>query len=166
VNGPGGVKATAVAIIDIDGVVADVRHRLHHLRSRPARWDRFFAAAADDPLLEVGADVVRELAAAHPVVWLSGRPEELRAVTERWLRAHELPPGPVLLRPNGDYRPAAQLKAEVARTLAETVGVAAVVDDDPDVVLALQAVGLPVLLADWVPNERTLRRAQDRDGRT
>jgi beta-phosphoglucomutase-like phosphatase (HAD superfamily) len=166
VDSPGGSGSVGVAVVDIDGVVADVRHRLHHLRSRPARWDRFFASAGDDPLLEVGSDVVRELAAAYPVVWLSGRPEEQRDLTERWLAAHQLPAGRLLLRPTGDYRPAAQLKLEVVHTLADTVGVAAVLDDDPAVVRALRAAGFPVVLADWVPHERTLADAQERHGKT
>jgi hypothetical protein len=165
VDSPGGTSP-GVAVVDIDGVVADVRHRLHHLRSRPARWDRFFASAADDPLLDVGFDVVRELAVAYPVVWLSGRPEEQRELTQRWLAAHHLPEGRLLLRPPGDYRPAAQLKLDVVRTLADTVGVAAVLDDDPAVVQALSAAGFPVVLADWVPHERTLSDAQERDGKT
>ena len=153
-------------MVDIDGVVADVRHRLHHLRARPPRWDRFFACAADDPLLEIGAEVARELAAVHQLVWLSGRPEELRDVTERWLAGHHLPPGRLHLRPAGDYRPAAVLKLEVVRMLAATVGVAAVLDDDPAVVQALSAAGFPVVLADWVTHERTLAEAQERDGKT
>jgi uncharacterized HAD superfamily protein len=160
------LAGAGVAVIDIDGVVADVRHRLHHLRRRPARWDRFFADAADDPVLGVGADVVRQLAAAHRVVWLSGRPESLREVTERWLAAHDLPAGNLLLRPNGDYRPAARFKLDVVRNLAETHGVAAALDDDPAVVDALRAAGFPVVLADWVPRERALDQAQERDGRT
>lgn len=155
-----------MAIVDIDGVVADVRHRLHHLRGRPPRWDRFFAAAADDPVLGVGADVVRDLAMAHPIVWLSGRPEELRAVTERWLRANDLPAARVLLRPHGDHRPAAQFKLEAVHRQAETAEVVAVLDDDPAVVQALRSAGFPAQLADWVPHERTLSRAQERDGRT
>ena len=158
--------STGVAVVDIDGVVADVRHRLRHLRARPARWDRFFASAADDPLLQVGADAVRELAASHPIAWLSGRPEGLRGVTEEWLRANALPDGRLWLRPHGDHRPAARFKLGIVRALAASVGVAAVLDDDPAVVDALRAAGFPVVLADWVPHERTLARAQERDGRT
>jgi hypothetical protein len=156
----------AVAVVDIDGVVADVRHRLHHLRAHPPRWDRFFAAAVDDPLLDVGADVVHDLAAAHTVVWLSGRPEHLRDVTERWLRANGLPPGRLILRPPGDYRPGAQLKLESVRALSSDERVVAMLDDDPVVVETIRAAGFPIVLADWVPHERTLRRAQERDGRT
>ena len=48
-------RAGALAVFDIDGVLADVRHRLHHLQARPQRWEAFFLAADRDPLLEEGA---------------------------------------------------------------------------------------------------------------
>ena len=53
---------SVLAVFDIDGVVADVRHRLHHLE-RHRSWHAFFAAAADDPLLPEGARLVADLAA-------------------------------------------------------------------------------------------------------
>ena len=71
-----------VAVVDIDGVVADVRHRLHHVTGRPKDWRSFFAAAADDGLLAEGGHAVRSLAEVYDVVYLSGRPERLRRVTE------------------------------------------------------------------------------------
>ena len=40
-----------LAVFDLDGTLADTRHRLHHLERRPADWDAFFAAARDDPPL-------------------------------------------------------------------------------------------------------------------
>ena len=155
-----------IAVIDIDGVVADVRHRLPHLERPHPRWDRFFAAADDDPLLPVGADLVTELAALHTIVWLSGRPEHLRALTLHWLTRHGLPPGRLELRAPGARRPAAEMKLERVRDLARDFGIGAVIDDDPRVVEALLAAGLPVVLADWVPHERTLHQAQEDDGRT
>ena len=160
------MKPSAVAVIDIDGVVADVRHRLHHLRRTPARWDRFFAQASADPLLEVGADAARDLASTHKVVWLSGRPEWLRTVTQTWLDRHALPAGEVLLRPDGDYRPAARFKLTVVRRLAKSHGIAAMLDDDPVVVRTIRAAGFPIVLADWVPHEQTLHEAQERHGRS
>ena len=45
-------------MFDIDGVVADVRHRLHFLQRRPKDWPGFFAAAADDPGLAEGINRV------------------------------------------------------------------------------------------------------------
>jgi len=153
-------------VLDIDGVVADVRHRLHHLQSRPKNWPAFFAAAAADPALEAGLHLAAELAATHELGWLTGRPERLRRVTTEWLVEYGLPPSPLRMRRSGDFRPAREMKLEVIRHLAGEAPIGLVVDDDPLVVEALASAGIPVLLADWVPYAEPLRTGQERDGRT
>jgi hypothetical protein len=153
-----------LAVFDIDGVVADVRHRLHHLDRRRS-WTSFFEAAHEDPLLAEGEALVAELGRTHEIVWLTGRPEWLRDTTADWLAQHGLPDGEIHLRPYGDYRPAPRYKLDVLHGLAPR-GIAAVIDDDDEVVRAALAAGFPAVLADWVPRSATLRRAQDRDGRT
>jgi hypothetical protein len=155
-----------LAVVDIDGVIADVRHRLHLVEARPKRWEEFFAAAADDPPLGTGVALVLDLAADHDVLWLTGRPERSRAATETWLAAHGLPVGPLLMRGDRDFRPARLTKREELRRLRRTRQVAIVIDDDPEVVEMLRADGFPVRLADWLPHSSTLRAAQERDGRT
>ena len=117
-------------------------------------------------MLPVGAELVAKLALEHRIIWLSGRPEHLRAVTEDWLAQHDLPATRVELRRPADYRPARVMKLERIRGLARTATVAAVIDDDPDVIATLTGAGFPAVLADWVPHEKTLHRAQERDGRT
>ena len=67
-----------LAIVDLDGVVADVRHRLHHLTGRRKDWDAFFAAAPDDPPHPEGLAVVQRLEVDHDVIYLTGRPERCR----------------------------------------------------------------------------------------
>jgi FMN phosphatase YigB (HAD superfamily) len=156
--------ARMLAVFDIDGVVADVRHRLHHLERRRS-WTAFFEAAHEDPLLAEGAALAAELASQYEIVWLTGRPEWLRDTTSAWLAEHGLPDGELFLRPYGDYRPAPRYKLDVLRDLASR-GIAAVVDDDDEVVQAALTAGFPAVLADWVPRTAALRRAQDRDGRT
>jgi hypothetical protein len=153
-----------IAVFDIDGVVADVRHRLHHLE-RPKSWNGFFSDAGADPLLPEGARLVAELAEQNSIVWLTGRPEWLRATTRRWLASHGLPPGELHLRPPDDFRPARLFKLGVLHSLRPR-GIAAFVDDDNEVVDAALAAGYPAVLADWVPRSATLREAQDRLGRT
>lgn len=153
-------------MIDIDGVVADVRHRLHLIEGRPRRWDDFFARAADDPPLETGVRLVRELAADHDILWLTGRPERNRALTETWLAAQGLPDYPLLMRPDRDFRPARLHKRDELRRLRRGREIAVVVDDDTDVVATLTEDGFPVRLADWLPRSPTLRAAQEREGRT
>lgn len=153
-----------LAVFDIDGVVADVRHRVHHLEGRRS-WHAFFAAAPDDTLLAQGAALAADLGSRHEIVWLTGRPEWLRDITAKWLAEQGLPDGELYLRPTGDYRPAPRYKLDVLRHLAPR-GIAAVVDDDDEVVRAVRGAGFPAVLADWVPRAPELRRAQDRDGRT
>jgi hypothetical protein len=155
-----------LAVFDVDGVVADVRHRLHHLARRPKNWAAFFAAAHADPPLEVGVALAREWAAHHDLIWLTGRPEHLRRVTERWLAAQGLPTDRLIMRPNDDHRPARLFKAAQLKRLGAGHELAVVVDDDPEVVAQLKADGWPVHVADWVPYARTLRQAQEREGRT
>ncbi len=152
-----------LAVFDIDGVVADVRHRLHHLHRR--QWHRFFAAAGEDPLLAEGAALAADLGARHELVWLTGRPEWLRETTERWLERHDLPGTEVHMRPDGDFRPARRYKLEVLQRLTGR-GIAAFVDDDEEVVDAALAAGLPAVLAEWVPRARDLRDAQEYFGKT
>ena len=155
-----------LAVIDIDGVVADVRHRLHHVSEAPKDWRAFFAGAADDPLLPEGEHTVRALAEVYDVVYLSGRPEWLRQVTERWFDRHRLPAGELLLRPHDDRRPARLFKVEVLRRLAAQRTVVVLVDDDPRVLDEARAAGFDVLPATWMGEHTALRDAQERDGRT
>src|SRR5687767_3492467 len=99
-----------LAVIDIDGVLADVRHRLHFVDHSPKDWSGVFAAARRDPPLAQGIETVRRLSEAFTIVYLSGRPEHCRKDTLAWFRKHDLPPGDLHLRPHGDRRPARLVK--------------------------------------------------------
>ncbi|MEO9140491.1 MAG: hypothetical protein ABI345_15685 [Jatrophihabitans sp.] len=160
----GTAGADGLAVFDVDGVVADVRHRLHHLTGGRS-WNRFFDAADRDGLLEEGARLVADLGARHEIVWLTGRPEWLRDVTQAWFERHGLPHTELHMRPHGDFRPAARYKLDVLRGLSAR-RVMAFVDDDDEVIDAAVRAGYPAILADWVPRAQTLRDAQDRHGRT
>jgi hypothetical protein len=159
-----------LAVVDIDGVVADVRHRVHHVRRRPKDWGAFFAAAAADPPHAQGVELVRRLAEDHDVVYLTGRPVHLLADTEAWLDRHGIGGHPVVMRPEGDRRPAAVVKVEILRRLARRRRVGVVVDDDAVVVAAVDRAGYPTLHADWerrpAEDEQTMLAAQEVEGRT
>nr|MDT0666287.1 hypothetical protein [Micromonospora sp. DSM 115978] len=128
--------------------------------------DGFFAAADADPPLDDGVRLVRELSTTHDVIWLTGRPERSRGITTAWLAGHGLPVDEVLMRPDADRRPARLFKRAELRRLAKSRRIAVVVDDDPEVVALLRTDGWPVELADWVPYEDVLGRAQESEGRT
>lgn len=161
-----------VAVFDIDGVLADVGHRLHHVQARPKDWRAFFAAADRDPVLAQGADLLRCLQDEHEIRYLTGRPERLRTVTVTWLAGHDLPSGaPLAMRPNRDFRPSRTFKRERLQAwLAEGAHIHLVIDDDPAVVDMVAALGLRVLRAQWQDSptvqQQTLWSAQEDLGRT
>jgi phosphoglycolate phosphatase-like HAD superfamily hydrolase len=159
-----------IAIVDLDGVVADVRHRLHFLHGRPKNWDRFFAAAHADPAHPEGLAVVARLGDDHEIVFVTGRPEQLREATVEWLDTHGLGQHRLVMRPVGDRRPAAQVKRRLIAALANDREIGIVVDDDPVVLDALRDAGYPTFAADWerrlIEDEDALRNAQEVTGRT
>lgn len=157
-------------MIDIDGVVADVRHRLHHLDRRPKDWDGFFAAAGADPVHPEGLAVVARLAEDHDLVFVSGRPERLRTVTQRWLDDHGMGGHPLHLRSSRDRAPARVVKPGIVGRLGHGRTIGVVVDDDTEVLAAMAARGWPTFHADWERRDEAatdaLRDAQESDGRT
>jgi hypothetical protein len=159
-----------IAIVDLDGVVADVRHRLQFLQSRPKDWDQFFAAASADPAHPKGLAVVARLADDHEIVFVTGRPDRLREGTIDWLETHGLGTHRLVMRPEGDRRPAAQVKRELIDTLARDRDIGIVVDDDALVLDAVRDAGYPTFVADWerrhAEDERALLEAQEITGQT
>ncbi|MGX7679650.1 phosphatase domain-containing protein [Jatrophihabitans sp. DSM 45814] len=154
-----------IAVFDIDGVVADVRHRLHFL-DYPQDWDGFFDDAHLDTPLQTGVELVQaQIAEGREIAWLTGRPDWLRRTTVDWLTKFDLPTDELWMRPPHDYRPARFLKVDVLRHLAER-DIAIFVDDDPDVIRSARNAGFPVKMATWVPHTKTLREAQEEAGRT
>ena len=155
-----------LAVFDVDGVLADVRHRLHHLESRPKNWDAFFKAAIDDPPLEQGIALCLESARDCEVVYVTGRPEHCRGDTLAWFRAQGLPEGTLSMRGHGDRRPARMAKPQLLRRLARGRTVAVVVDDDEQVCDAYEREGWRVLRATWMESAPVLEQAQESEGRT
>jgi phosphoglycolate phosphatase-like HAD superfamily hydrolase len=161
----------ACVVFDIDGVLADVRHRLHHVERKPKDWDAFFAGMADDPPLPEGIELARnESAAGRDLAFLTGRSESYRQVTQDWLDRHEVPRGQLIMRPDGDYRPAKLFKPAALRRIASTRDVTYLVDDDLTVVETLRAAGWQVRHATWMTKDQaqqeSLFAAQEHEGRS
>lgn len=155
-----------LAVFDLDGVLADVGHRLHHLDARPKDWAAFFRDAVHDPVHPQGAALVHEAVRDCEVVYVTGRPEQCRWDTVHWLRANGLPDGTLAMRAPRDRRPARLAKPELLRRLAHDRTVAVVVDDDPEVCDAYEAAGWTVLRATWAVRSDALVEAQEEAGRT
>ena len=138
------MDSAATVVFDIDGVLSDGRHREHFLSARPKDWASFFAMLGDDAPITAGIERLGELRRLNPCVLLSGRPERTRAATITWLESHGIAGLPLHLRPDRDYRPAPEFKADVLGGLGGPAAVKLVIDDDERVVATLIAAGYPV----------------------
>ena len=114
----------ATYLIDIDGTLADCEHRRWVLEEkRPyTNWDLFFSLAVDDKPFKhmqtlLDALEARDFETGEPqnvIIYVSGRPERCRQLTEGWLRRHGFPEGDGLcMRADGDHRPDTIIKKEL-----------------------------------------------------
>jgi len=104
-----------IFVFDIDGVLADNRHRLHHIRNGNRDYDAFYATVMlDTPILPI-VKVARALMyspGATVELW-TGRRESSRQQTEMWLDQMGLSHyNKLRMRADGDYRKAAEVKKE------------------------------------------------------
>jgi FMN phosphatase YigB (HAD superfamily) len=132
-----------IVIVDMDGTLADVSHRLHFLNGPKKNWKQFFAGMDDDPPSTVVVDWVRNLSPDYEVVIVTGRPDKYHTNTESWLRKHGIEFSRIIMRRSGDHRPDYVVKKE----LLDEVGrerVAFVIDDRPSVCDMWRALGLRV----------------------
>lgn len=156
-------------IVDIDGTLANIEHRLPLIQCEPKQWDAFFDACTDDKPIEDVIDVVRALyhskdevrikiAAGKEtqhidersensisIVYLTGRPERVRNKTIDWLMGNGLPKGGLYMRRDGDYRPDTIAKRSLLEGLiADGVKIAGVFEDRPSVCKVWRSMGLTV----------------------
>lgn len=148
-----------IAVIDLDGVVADVRHRLPLIEQSPKDWDGFFAACSQDPVLPEGLEMIERLAQDHRIIYLSGRPEGCRESTQEWLDRVGAPPGELQLRSSGDRRPARIAKVEMLKGIQGEIAI--VVDDNQAVLRAIAAAGYPTYHAEWMSDSPSLFSVQE-----
>jgi phosphoglycolate phosphatase-like HAD superfamily hydrolase len=100
-------------IFDLDGTLADLTHRLHHIKGEKKNWDAFHAECVNDSLKRDVASVYRAMKdAEYYMVICSGRSDVVREETEAWLDKHGLTPNMLLMRRKGDYTPDDDLKRQ------------------------------------------------------
>ena len=112
-------------IFDLDGTLALIEHRLHHIQGPKKDWRAFFAAVGDDaPNLPV-IRTLQALRKSGAEVWIwSGRSDECKAQTVEWLQRYGCMSGVSSLtawfsaperfrmRKAGDYRDDVVVKGE------------------------------------------------------
>ena len=137
--------AEEIVIFDIDGTLADVSERIHHVKKKPKNWKAFFQGMAQDKAIHSMVRLCNILyTSGIRIVLCSGRSEEHREQTVIWLGQQGVNYHELLLRPNNDRRSDTEVKQELLGTLDKTK-ILFVVEDRSRVVEMWRSEGLVCL---------------------
>lgn len=134
-------------IFDMDGTLANCRHRLHFVRGPGKKnWQKFFEQGKDDPPKVEIIRLAVELSINNSILIASGRPEHLRKDTERWLKQQNVPYDAIFLRKDNDRRPDGTVKSEMLALMhAQGYSPWLAVDDRDSAVQAWRDLGITCL---------------------
>lgn len=134
-----------IVIFDIDGTLADISGREHHVRRHPKNWKAFFEGMAEDKAV---ASMVRLcnilFEAGVYVILCSGRNEEHRPQTVEWLGLMGVKYHEIRLRADGDMRSDVKAKREMLRDIDKSK-ILFIVEDRSRVVEMWRSQGLTCL---------------------
>jgi predicted kinase len=121
-------------LVDIDGTLADISHRLHYVQGEKKDWDGFFLDIEKDKPREEVIRLMIEAKKDYEVFVVSGRPERYRENTLDWLCENGVPGFTALImRGADDKRPDTMVKQDILKCFGvENVGY--VIDDRPCVI--------------------------------
>jgi hypothetical protein len=140
-----------VVIFDIDGTLADIRHRRPLLNNQKPNWQAFNAAMGDDLPNRPIVDLYRTLwdSDKYNLVLVSGRSDDHRYITEQWLTWNLIPFSTLLMRKSGDFRPDVDIKQELLNKIRTEIGeILFTVDDRQAVVDMWRRNGITCLQCD------------------
>jgi len=139
-------RAGEAVMFDLDGVLANAASRQHFLKGPRPDWEAFFAASVGDPLIDEVAALLGLLSADLAIVLLTARPARIRSQTMDWLGRHDLRWDLLVMRRDGDYRPARAFKqAAVQDIVARGFDIRLCFEDDLRNVEMFRSVGVPCL---------------------
>lgn len=135
-----------IVICDIDGTIADIKHRLHYVQGETKDWKEFFEAMYDDRVREdVETMLMKEVLDGHEIIFVSARPEEYRQETEGFLSMVGVKYTYLLMRPSGDKREDSIVKTNIYNKFLKNLKIVRVYDDRPRVIRMWRELGLEVV---------------------
>lgn len=145
------ISAPHCYIFDIDGTIADLRHRLHHIQGDHKNWNAFFMAMRNDAPIWPVIDLMPKLKDEWTdILLVSGRPEDWREDTEEWLHRHRVRYDRLYMRLEGDKRSDVIVKREILQQIrSEGYEILMAFDDRPRVVEMWRAHGITTLQNEW-----------------
>ncbi|MBC7714394.1 MAG: polynucleotide kinase [Rhizobacter sp.] len=134
-------------IVDLDGTLCDVDHRVHHVQKHPKNWHAFNSAMDQDKSYFWCLELIAAMRTrGYKVFFVTGRDEHFREMTSAWLKKHHVEYEELYMRAKGDFREDSDVKEEIYNRSIENVAeVLFVVDDRKSVVERWRKMGLTCL---------------------
>lgn len=142
------ISESKYIIVDIDGTLANNKHRVHHVRrfdNNKADWDNFFSEIDKDTLIQSTKDLIDKDYATFPVVIVTGRPEKYREITKNWLKKYNVRHDILLMRRDSDKRPDNVVKQEILDLYLDKNKVEVCIDDRPIIIRQWKKNGLNII---------------------
>lgn len=145
-------RKNKIILFDLDGTLADIEHRRSFLESPSPDWKSFNQHMGDDTPNKPIVDLYKTLwkSEEYEIIILTGRNEEFRKVTEKWLTWNEIPFEKLLMRADEDFRPDYIIKEEMLNDLiSQGKSILFTVDDRQQVVDMWRRNGITCLQCDY-----------------
>lgn len=123
-------------IVDLDGTLCDVEHRVHHVQGKPKNWKAFNDLLIHDNLNHWCFELIEAMTLkGYKTIFVTGRDESTRINTENWLKKHNVAYEHLYMRSLLDHREDSDVKEEIYHNKIEkNYQVLFVVDDRKSVV--------------------------------
>ena len=106
-----------ICIFDIDGTLADIEHRLHHIKPTDGskkKWGTFFYEAKNDKVYQHTKLINFLMHTSEVEIYLvTGRPDNLREDTQVWLMRNDIRYDHLLMRPAAERKPDYEVKKDL-----------------------------------------------------
>lgn len=140
------ITSKPIVIVDLDGTLSDGSHRLHLLPTENLHltesWSEFNRAAAGDSPIKSTIAVINGLwVSGFAIVILTGRSDEVRYETCKWLNENGVKFDEIIMRRQEDNRKDTVIKEEALRAIGLD-NIVCAFDDSPNVVKHFRRLGI------------------------
>jgi uncharacterized HAD superfamily protein len=138
-------------IIDLDGTLTNVDHRIFHVKANPKNWEGFHGLMNKDIINQWCLNILINFQEkGYKILFLTGREEHYREKTLNWLKDHNISFETLWMRKTKDPRPDEVFKKEIYETfIKDQFDVEFILEDRLKVVKMWREIGLTCLQCDW-----------------
>lgn len=136
-------------VFDLDGTLANIDHRLHHVKDKPKNYQAFYASIKEDKPIPWTIELLTLFAKTYSIIILTGRSNISMNDTIEWFKLHVGFVPTLIMREDKDHRADTETKLELYKKHIEPLyDVLFVVEDRDRMVKMWRSIGLNCLQCD------------------